>query len=121
MLKNLSIIAIMLVVFTSAGPASADMNGIATINPVPSLEIPYRTVKGQAYIDEVHGMEYITRIDDNAILFHDTLLNLADNIRYYDINGIQTSRSAFRAGQPAAYVLNANHQIVSLWEVRERP
>ena len=122
MLKNSIIITGMLVVFTIAGgSAVAQMSDIATPNPVPSMEIPYRAVQGQAYIDEVDGREYITRIDDNAILFHDTLLTLADNIQYYDINGIRTSRSAFRVGQPAAYVLNANGQIGSLWEVRERP
>lgn len=121
MLKNSTIIAGMLVVLTIAGPAAAQMSDIATINPVPSMDIPYRSVNGQAYIDEVDGMEYITRIDDEAILFHDTLLNLAGNIEYYDVHGIRTFRSAFRVGQPAAFVLNANGQIESLWEVRERP
>ncbi len=121
MLKNSTIITGMLVALAIAGPAAAQMSDIATINPVPSMEIPYRAVDGQAYIDEVDGREYITRIDDNAILFHDTLLYLAGNIQYYDINGIRTSRSAFRVGQPAAYVLNADGQIESLWEVRERP
>ncbi len=121
MLKNSTIIAGMLVVLAVAGSAVAQMSDIAAPNPVPSMEIPYRAVQGQAYIDEVDGREYITRIDDDAILFHDTRLNLADNIQYYDINGIRTSRSAFRVGQPAAYVLNANGQIESLWEVRERP
>ena len=120
MLKNFHIITMMLLGLAIAGPALADTPGAAAINRMPSMEEPYRAVQGQAYIDEVHGIEYISRIDNNAILFHDTLIHLAADIKYYNQSGIRTSRSAFRVGQPAAYVLNAEGEIESLWEIRER-
>jgi hypothetical protein len=98
----------------------AQPGDLLKINPVPSLESGTQEgVRGVAFIDEVDGMGMIRRVAERYIVIEDMGYNLAGDVKYYGIDGFETFESNFREGRPAAFVLNANHEIVSLWEVKE--
>lgn len=112
--------AIIVVTLTAGGSVTAQTEGLFKINPVPSLASRTQEgVNGVAYIDEVDGMGMILRVEKGYIVIEDMGYNLAGDIKYYGTDGFETFQSNFREGRPAAFVLNANHEIESLWEVKE--
>jgi hypothetical protein len=112
--------AIIVVTLTGGGAVMAQTEGLLKINSVPSLESRTQEgVNGVAFIDEVDGMGMIRRVEKEYIVIEDMGYNLAGDVKYFGTDGFETFKSNFREGRPAAFVLNANHEIESLWEVKE--
>ena len=61
----------------------------------------------------------IRRVEDGYIVIEDMGYKLAGDVKYYGTDGFETFKSNFRKGRPAAFVLNTDHEIESLWEVKE--
>ncbi|MBL0713939.1 MAG: hypothetical protein JJV98_09565 [Desulfosarcina sp.] len=112
--------AIIATTLAGGGAVMAQSEGLLKINPVPSLESRSQEgVKGVAFIDEVDGMGIIRRVEERYIVIEDMGYNLANDVKYFGADGYETFHSNFREGRPAAFVLNASHEIESLWEVKE--
>jgi hypothetical protein len=108
-------------VLIGIGNAMAQTDDLLKVNPVPSLQHNKQEgVKGTAFIDEIDGMGIIRRIDNDFIVIEDMIYKLSNNVRYFGIDGFETFRSKFTEGHSAAFVLNADHEIESLWEVKKR-
>ena len=110
--------------FAGINPTEADTNRRPKINSVPSMPSSMteeRQVRGHAYTDLVDGIAMIVQIDNKMIYFSGDLgYPLATKVDYFDIKGRRTSRSFFKVGQPAAYKLDQDRHVESLWEVKER-
>jgi hypothetical protein len=108
-------------VLIGIGNVTAQTESLLKVNPVPSLQQDKQEgVKGTAFIDEIDGMGIVRRIDKDFIVIEDMIYKLSIDVRYFGIDGFETFRSKFTEGRSAAFVINADHEIESLWEVKKR-
>lgn len=113
--------AIIVILLTGMGTTMAQTESLPQINRVPSMQPnSAEGVRGVAFIDEIDGMGVVRRMDKDYVVIEDMAYQLANDVRYFGIDGFETFRSNFREGRAAAFVLNADHEIESLWEVKEK-
>lgn len=113
--------AIIVILLTGMGTTMAQTESLPQIKRVPSMPSnSAEGVRGVAFIDEIDGMGVVRRMDKDYVVIEDMAYQLANDVRYFSIDGFETFRSNFREGRAAAFVLNADQEIESLWEVKEK-
>ena len=71
------------------------------------------------YPDRFTGIGRIDRLAEEEIVIDDSLYTLAPYVEYHTPTAMNVSNIIFRAGSLVGFITNSEHQILSIWFLRQ--
>jgi len=95
--------------------------GICIPASVIAAEIKY---KGEWILPEYYpagfdGYGYINRIAAEEVVINDSILKLSPAVTYATLISVMAVNGDFMDGDLVGYLINSEHQIISLWLIKE--